>query len=250
MKKTFQKMSRHIPMIAASLALGGFILGADAFAGGFEDIDGFVAQSSPSPDQKVDGQSTTDFSEAGPRTLKETTLGLTPQLGALGYKNTTGSYSSRSLVGLSLDGNVGKYFISDQGSAKNLFVGVQTGALYSHLGAASDNFFGSNDQGNDSTAASLVIIPADVKVGYYITDNLRASVHGGGNLIYASKGQTADFGLSSDGTSNWKLYPNAGADLEVGVASNVSLIARPDVTLVQTGQAIFTGTVGVTVSAL
>lgn len=87
----------------------------------------------------------------------------------------------------------------------------------------------------------------DLKVGYHLTDRVRVSVHGGGNVTYRSVASSANFGESSTGSdSNWTLFPNAGADLEIGLTRQISLAARPDITFT-TGQEVYMGTLGVTI---
>ncbi len=181
--------------------------------------------------------------------LRTATLGVSPQVGVMAYKGTNGSYSTRSLAGLAVDGNIGKSVFGDNESTRDLYLGVTTGVFYSRVGSTSANFFGSEDQ-NDQTSTSIVIIPTDVKIGYFLSDAVRVAVHGGGNLIYSNAGQAQSLGLSGNGDSSWKYYLNAGADLDVALSTRVSVVARPDFTFVKTGEALFSGTLGVNVSML
>jgi hypothetical protein len=197
------------------------------------------------------GQSTASAPGVETKSLKTQSLGLIPQIGVLGYTNGAGNYMTRGATGLTLDGNLGKYFLSNTGALKDFYVGVTSGAVYSHLGSSSTNFFGGNSDDPNNVSADVLVIPTNVKIGYYLSDNIRISAHGGGNLIYTSAAQGVDFGQGSwDPGAKWGYYPNAGGDIEVAVSPLISIVARPDVTFFATGETLFTGTLGVNVSLL
>jgi hypothetical protein len=88
-----------------------------------------------------------------------------------------------------------------------------------------------------------------LKVGYSFTPNFRVSAHGGGNLVYQSIVGTVNVNNSTvyAGTSNsrssWNIFPNVGGDIEFGVAPDISILVRPDVTIAS-GTSPFTATVG------
>ena len=69
--------------------------------------------------------------------------------------------------------------------------------------------------------------------------SFRLSLRGGGNITYRSVADAMDFGPATAGPgSRWRIYPNVGADFELG-----QLVIRPDLTLTP-GNEVFTGTVG------
>ncbi len=201
--------------------------------------------------QDTAGNSSTQTADVGTRTLKTQSLGISPQVGILGYTNGSGNYVTRGATGLSVDGNLGKYFLSSTGALKDFYVGVASGAVYSHLGSSSTNFFGSNSDDSNNIGADILVVPTNLKVGYYLNDNVRVSAHGGGNLIYTSASQGVNFGQGSwDSGAKWNYFPNAGGDLEIALTPAISITARPDVTFFTTGETLFTGTLGIGFSLL
>ena len=113
------------------------------------------------------------------------------------------------------------------------------------MGPSNASFFGDNSGSGGATSANMLLIPADLKVGYNFTPAFRTSLHGGGNVLYRSTANAANTGDAVGSDSLWRLYPNAGADFEWQVGRNVSLIARPDVTFTS-GPTVLMGTLGAT----
>ena len=176
--------------------------------------------------------------------LSREAVSIKPMVGVIAFTDPVQGNTSRGAVGLGIDANATSLFSKDW---RNLYIGPSTGVIVSHLGDSGSNFFGSNsNSGNGSFSGSnLLIIPADLKVGYAITDGVRLSAHGGGNVIYQSIANNLNLGSTSD--SNWKLRPNVGGDVEFGFGKNVALLLRPDWTL-SSGDSIFTGTLGLGVT--
>lgn len=177
------------------------------------------------------------------QTMKDETIGIIPQVGAISFTDKNGEKDGRQLAGLGVDFNFASFY---ENVMRDYFLGISTGAFYSHIGAAGSDFFGSSDDQNDG-GANLLLIPVDAKIGYNFTPSFRASVHGGGNLIYRSKANSARFDAASDGTNDyWSIYPNVGADFELQIGNSVSLIARPDLTIAPDNN-LFMATVGATI---
>ncbi len=176
--------------------------------------------------------------------LRDEILGVSPQFGMIGYADLGDTYRSRAVAGLALDFNAAP-IISE--NLKDYYLGVTSGFVYSHIGQGSSNIFGANADPGDASASgsNLALIPVNAKVGYNLSDSLRVSAHGGGNLTYRSVAGSADFGSASSSGDNevWRIFPNAGADVEWTVTKGVTLVARPDVTFT-TGNEIYMGTVG------
>jgi hypothetical protein len=174
--------------------------------------------------------------------LKDSFLGIKPAVGVIAFTDPTGSTASRAAAGLLVDGNLARILPE---SMRFAYFGVQSGAIYSHLGSTTSNLFGSNaDSPSTGSGANMLLIPADLAMGYVINDNARIGVHGGGNVIYRSVANVLNAGASSGSDSSvWRIFPNVGADFDLGLGRNVSLGVRPDLTLTP-GVAIFTGTLG------
>jgi hypothetical protein len=174
--------------------------------------------------------------------LKDEVVGISPQVGMVSYADSSGAYRSRAAAGLLADFNAIPLVAPE---LKDYFAGVTLGGFYSHTGSNASNFFGSVSD-DASGGSNLVVLPMDVKLGYNVTDKLRVSVHGGGNLTYRSVAEAASFGSNSTGTSNaWSFLPNTGADIEVALTNQISVAARPDVSFAPGGTSLFMGTLGV-----
>jgi hypothetical protein len=192
------------------------------------------------------GRSSTSQGNTERSGLGSELMSIKPEVGVMRYSNTVdGGTDTRGAAGLDIEFNLAR--LMSAGSA--IYTGIQTGVVYSHLGAAGAGFFGSssNTQSTDP-GANLLLIPANLKVGWNATDRMRISAHGGGNLIYRSVANSADLGSSSGGGGSvWRILPNVGGDLDLGIAPGVSLMLRPDVTLTN-GSSLFTGTLGLGIS--
>lgn len=182
--------------------------------------------------------------------LLDEVVGIRPQLGLLAFKDSEGSDTSRFAAGLTIDWNMMQAFRKMDNmdmeeklreDLKHVFVGPSTGVIFSHLGDASSNFFGSDaNRIQGAGGANFLLVPLDLKVGYTFSENMRASLHGGGNLTYRSREssiQLSDVQTSSTDT-NWTVYPNIGASFEIGY-----FMIRPDWT-VTPGNDVVTATVG------
>jgi hypothetical protein len=176
--------------------------------------------------------------------LKNQTIGISPQLGVMVFNDAAGETSARAAYGLGIDANLAKMMNQEMA---NIYLGVSTGFIFSHLGDTGSNLFGSGTTtaAAGNTGANAFIIPADIKVGYNISDSFRVSAHGGGNVVYRSFGNAMSLGDSSTvPTSVWRLFPNVGADLEMAVGNSMAILLRPDLTF-SPGSEIFTGTAAV-----
>ncbi len=189
-----------------------------------------------------EGTSFTTTHDTGQGELSTEAFSLKPEVGVVRYSATTdGGGNTRAAAGLDMEFNLARL----TGTPTAVYTGIQTGVVYSHLGSAGGSFWGGSggDQSTDP-GANMLLIPADLKVGWNVLDYLRISAHGGGNLTYRSAGNSAAFGPSSGNTGAvWRIFPNVGGDIDVGITRNISLLLRPDVTLT-TGSTLFTGTVG------
>ena len=177
--------------------------------------------------------------------LKDETVAIRPQVGDMTYTPTgQGSSQSRAEIGLSFDMNAISLVDKTLG---NYYLGPSTGVYFSHLGDVNATFFGSNPDQTTFDSGNVLIIPLDLKAGYAITDNFRLGVHGGGNVIYNSVPGNVSLTDTGYNGNQWKMFPNAGADVEFGIGRNVSLSLRPDWTIAPLNS-MFSGTLGLGVS--
>jgi len=243
-----ETVMKNLKPLVALLALAS----PAAFAGsdrGFVDHERHLASDQiqlASATEPAPGVSTSDKpSGIFAQSLRDEVLGISPQVGVIGYADLNGLYTSRMAEGLNLNFNVIPLVSQD---AKDYYAGISTGIFYAHLGSHSSNFFGANADASDftSSGSNLAVIPVDLKIGYNVSDSLRLSAHGGGNLTYRSVASTADFGTATSGNDQeaWRIFPNAGADLEWTVAKDVTLTARPDFTGTE-GRVLYMTTVGI-----
>lgn len=183
--------------------------------------------------------SSKDFRE--PNTLRDQTFGLIPQVGVATFVNTLGETDSRQLMGLGMEYN---FAALAQSAVKDSYMGLSTGVFYSHIGSPSSDFFGSNAVVTTTPGSNMLVIPANLKLGYNFTDAFRASVRGGGNVIYRSVAASASLGDNTGGFGpQWATYPNVGFDLEFQLGDSVAVIARPDLTIAPNDN-MFMGTLG------
>ncbi len=192
-------------------------------------------------DTASSGSVTGSQSTMGPN-LGDERVGIRPQLGYMAYQDPIVGSTTKGMTGIGLEFNVSKSLSPD---VYPLHMAISTGILYSHLGSAGSNFFG-NDSSSGVGASSdyMLAIPVNAKIGYNIADSVRISAHGGGNVIYRSAADLVDLGTPFNTGSAWDLFPNAGADLDIGLGKNVSFLVRPDWTFTDSSP-IFMGTVGV-----
>jgi hypothetical protein len=168
--------------------------------------------------------------------------GLKPEIGIVGFHDSDGLNTTRGSIGLHYDMNVANLVA---GGYSRFYLGPSFGALYSHIGAAGASWFGSSPSVNNGTAGgNLVQFPLEAKMGYDVLDNMRLSVHGGGNVMYRSIAGEMSIDQFTGPNSRWTIYPAVGGDVEFGITKNVALDIRPDVTLTPLNT-VLNATVGV-----
>jgi hypothetical protein len=179
--------------------------------------------------------------------LEKEIVGIKPQAGMVVFNNSNGDTDSRAAMALILEMNAVSTFYKGNRGLKQWYIGPSSGLLYSHLGNPSSNFFGGDPSGvrGAQGGSNFLIVPVNLKVGYLWPDSeLRVSVRAGGNFTYRSVAESLNFGsaTSAGAGSVWRMYPNIGADIEVG-----KLTIRPDLTLTP-GDEFFSGTIGYNIS--
>lgn len=149
--------------------------------------------------------------------------------GAVSFMDLQGSGASRAAAGIGLDFNLAWW-----APPASLIYSIElsTGAIFSHLGSTSSNFLGRSPQALITNPGSnLLLLPLDLKAGWKIGKNVKISAHGGGSVVYRSASSSIDLGASSDTSgASWAVFPDAGADLELGIGDRLSILLRPDLT--------------------
>lgn len=195
------------------------------------------AQDQTANDQNATSE--TSMTSVNKGLLRDETVGLKPQVGVLDFKDATGNATTRGAIGLAFDLNFSRILSS---VSQNLYAGLSTGGLYSHIGDPGSNFFGSSPNISSGTSgANLALFPVNAKLGFNVSDRLRISGHGGGNVIYASIPSALAPEFGSSVSKKWNIFPNAGGDVDFGLSRNVALTLRPDWTFTP-GVGFFTGT--------
>lgn len=170
--------------------------------------------------------------------LKDEAVGIKPSLGFVNFKDATGTATNRGAIGLAYDMNLARGIA---GGPTPFYIGFSTGGLYSHLGEPGSGFFGtSTAKSSGFGGANLVQVPVDAKLGYSVTDHLRISAHGGGNVMYCSIPSAMGTNLGSAVDRKWNIFPNVGGDVDIGLGRNFALTLRPDWTFTP-GVGFFTG---------
>jgi hypothetical protein len=260
----FQKGDSKMRISILSLMLSTVVLGTAAWAQDYQASENVSSEydstSVPQSAGETSDQTTTDQNSfQAPGTTDDTSLattaessevtrgylsnelvGVKPQVGVIAFTDQLGNSQGRAAYGFTLESNIAGMV----GLDKSIYMGPQTGFIFSHLGEPSSNLFGADsDTPVGAAGSNMFFIPANLKVGYNVTDRFRVGAHGGGNVVYRSVASAMNLGDSSaqDG-SVWRIFPNVGGDVEYAVGPNLAVMARPDVTLTP-GDTIFTGTV-------
>ena len=165
------------------------------------------------------------------RNMRNEEFGLAPQIGAIGYHDPSGSYTSRAAIGVGVDYNAAALL----GLNNNLYLGAGSGFDIARAGYPTANMLGGGTMSN----SNMVIVPVDLKVGYNLTDKFRTSVRGGGDVVYKSNAASVNFG----GPNDWTMHPDVGVDLEWQVSKRVSVQAKPDLFFTP-GENVFVGMLG------
>jgi hypothetical protein len=176
--------------------------------------------------------------------LKDSKVSIQPAFGMISYRDERDDATARASIGFTADSNFLKVF---DPTPTRFFFGPATGLIFSHIGSASADFFGTGVDGGRTNSANLILIPVDLKVGYNIRDNFRLSARAGGNVTYRSVGNSVAWGDSSQelgDSGGWTMFPNVGLDLEVGVGKNTTVLIRPDYTFTP-GTDVFSGSIGI-----
>jgi hypothetical protein len=159
------------------------------------------------------------------RRLRDEAFGIKPQVGAFAFNTSAtdpevSDSTTRATYGATMDFNLNAWRSVG-------YTGFSTGLFFSKTGAPGANFWGSG--GALDIDSHVLIVPANLKLGWNVSDSVRFSVHGGANVMYRSNIFAVQVGEFN--TDKWSFYPNVGADLEFALGRNIGIILRPDLTL-------------------
>jgi hypothetical protein len=150
-------------------------------------------------------------------------LTLSPQVGLLGFQDQTGDYDNRALEGLTLDWNMSNMFLP---KTSNLQAGLGTGFLYSHIGSADANFFGSSPNSHIGNAGmNSFIVPGYISLGYKVSDKVLVAALPGATLLYRSDASGMNVGRGS-GTNDTQVFPSIGLKAGWALAKSVGITAQ------------------------
>jgi len=157
-------------------------------------------------------------------------LDVTARAGFFDYTRTAiGPSASKAIGGLSLDWNASETV----GTASPIYYGATTGLSFTRL----DN--GLNNSLNNGS--NLFIVPANVLLGYHVTDQFLAAANTGVNFLL--QGDPSVLGI---GTSDLKAVPNLGLNASYSFTDALALAAKADWSFAD-GQTPFTGTLGLSI---
>lgn len=162
--------------------------------------------------------------------------------GGISFTDLQGNVTSRAAAGLALDVDLAWW--APPGS-RSYSIELATGGIFSHLGSTSSNFLGQEPAALITNPGSnLMLIPADLKIGWNVRDHVRISAHAGANIVYCSASSSIDLGPSSATSgASWAIFPDLGADLELGAGGRFSILLRPDLTMTA-GTSVFSWLLG------
>lgn len=172
--------------------------------------------------------------------LHNQVVGISAQVGIIDVDDASGKSHARAVYGVTSDFNFLAHANTGRGRP---FFGPAAGFFYSHLGQSGANFFGVNSPGGVK-GADIFLIPLNLKVGYTFGNAYRISGRLGANIIYQNNPASARQAVP--GTfidEDWDASTNLGADVEIGLSRNVSLVLRPD-WIFRPGAITFSGTAG------
>ncbi len=158
------------------------------------------------------------------RGVYQSPLSLGLRAGVWGFQDSTGDYDARGTLGINFLWNLSGAIAP----RSKMLYGLETGLIYSHIGAPDANFVGTDSDlaGADTNAFS---IPMNIAVGYNWSDRFLTALHGGAALIYRSNTNSMVLGRN-DGSADDSVdvFPAIGANFGYSLSQNVGLSLRGD----------------------
>ncbi len=191
--------------------------------------------------QDTGGATTTARAPEVTQGAYDSAVEVTPRVGAIGFENSNNVYDSRIAEGIDLGWNLGGMVPE----VRPFVLGITSGVLFSHIGAADSNFLGMNSVSNN-TGTNAFVVPLEATFGYKFTDSTMASLLLGASGIYRSDNTQMLLGRA-DGTggSSFDVFPTAGLALGLDLKS-VGVTVRGDY-IPTPIQDSFTATIGLTI---
>ena len=202
-----------------------------------------VLSASAFAEEQVAPTSTVEQTEVT-KGLYDQVLRVTPRVGVLGYGDANRNYTSRNLLGLTVD--IGMSNLMEMPQSWKM--GLEGGFLYSHTGSPGSNFFGSNADVSTTAGSNSFLVPVHLAVGYKPTDKTLVALNLGTSLLYRSIGSSMAIGRSGD-TDNGSVFealPSVGLNFGWEASRNIGFSVRGDYIPVP-AQDLFTATVGATI---
>ena len=177
------------------------------------------------------------------RSMYDAPITLTPQVGVFGFGDAQQSYTSRLMEGFNLGVNLRPLL----GQMGGFMTGFETGLLYSHLGAPTSNFIGTNPSTPGGSGANAYLIPGTITLGYRLSDRSTVGLKLGTQLLHQSVANSINTGRTSTGGSSWDFFPSIGANAGYALGQRVGLSLRGDY-IPTPAQDLFNATLGATIA--
>jgi hypothetical protein len=247
---------RLSPLLLAGVLLAGPPLSADEFSGSDRSMqapgeathDDSLSDESLSSDElnteadqaagtADDASVTTAESADVTRGVFDSPLRLSPRVGAIGFQDSRGEYTSRGAAGVTLDLSLAD-LIGDMGGVE---FGFETGLLYSHIGSVGGDFWGFEE--GPLAGSNSGLVPLHLTAGYGVSDGLLATIGVGSTMLYRSIPQSMLIGRSDfDADDRIDFLPSVGLNIGYGLGP-VALSLRGDY-IPAPADDLFTATLG------
>ncbi len=169
-------------------------------------------------------------------------LNISP--GLIDFENLEGNGETRFLTSAIVDWNLSKTMAAVQ---TPITYGLESGLLFSHLGASGSNFFGAADEVTTTGGGNLFIIPLNLWGGYNWNERGFVGLHTGADLYLQSNAASMSLGRTDeDGGGAANFLPNVGAKVGYTVGQNVAITLRTNWSFAP-ADTIFVGVIGATI---
>jgi len=171
------------------------------------------------------------------------TWSITPRLGVLGVQDGSANYVGRSVGGFTTNID-----LSNSVQLPNRLFGIETGFMYSHIGAPDSGFFGTSDTGNAGGGTNSFLVPFHATLGTKPTDSSLVALSLGTTLVYRSIGSGMLLGRSGDTDtgSHTDFFPSVALTAGWALSNTVGLSLRGDY-IPTPSDDLFAATLGATI---
>lgn len=155
----------------------------------------------------------------------DSSVQISPRVGAFGFADGQGNYTSRIMEGLTIN-----WDMSTLGDRTTPWLyGLETGFMFSHVGAPGSNFFGTDEpEGTAGTGGNTFLVPGHLVFGYK-WDKAMLALNAGGQLLYRSFGPSMLIGRDGDTQTNTaEVLASLGFNSGWEVSNSLALSLRGD----------------------